>query len=415
MYRVTSNLTNDDMQYFARRREFMMNQVQNRMSSQTRIQNLRDDPLAAAHSTRYQSYLTRLNRYADNIQYTQDNYHVAESYMKQAVDMLQRIREIGVQGANGTYTKSDMQKMAGEVNELLGEFVKVANGRNGDGATLFSGQETQGEPFRAVYGNVAGAPGQVITGVEYTGDIGKRQTEIADGSYIDMNFPGNEVFWAENQQIFATRDATSYQVPENSSFFIDGVQISVSAGDNIQAVISKINDSAAAVKARLDPVQNSLVLETTSPHQLWIQGGTGSPVLQDLGVVSTVDNTPPANAAPTADVFGGSLFDMIVRLRDDLYAGKQVDVGGRALRGIDSGLDNLLSSLGSLGAKDARLQVTYKRNQTEIPQITELNSKAVDVDMTKAITDLKMLEYTHKAALSTSARILQPTLLDFLR
>lgn len=35
--------------------------------------------------------------------------------------------------------------------------------------------------------------------------------------------------------------------------------------------------------------------------------------------------------------------------------------------------------------------------------------------MSEAITDLKMLEYTHKAAMQTAARILQPTLLDFLR
>jgi flagellar hook-associated protein 3 FlgL len=35
--------------------------------------------------------------------------------------------------------------------------------------------------------------------------------------------------------------------------------------------------------------------------------------------------------------------------------------------------------------------------------------------MTKAITDLKMLEYTQKAAMQVAGRILQPTLLDFLR
>ncbi len=48
-------------------------------------------------------------------------------------------------------------------------------------------------------------------------------------------------------------------------------------------------------------------------------------------------------------------------------------------------------------------------------QCSDLLSREVDLDLSKAITDLKMLEHTHQAALGTSARILRPTLLDFLR
>jgi phage-related minor tail protein len=48
-------------------------------------------------------------------------------------------------------------------------------------------------------------------------------------------------------------------------------------------------------------------------------------------------------------------------------------------------------------------------------QVQALQAAGFNIDMTKAITDLKMLEYTHKAAMQTAARILQPTLLDFLR
>ncbi len=415
MYRISTHLTNNDMQFAARRREFDLNQLQNKMASQTRIQNLRDDPLAAAHSTRYQSYQTRLERFRDNIEYAQDNYRVSETYMKQTVDIMQRVRELAVQGANGTYTTSDRQKMATEVNELLNELVQLANGRNADGNSMFAGTKTHAEPFRAVRGNVQGANGQIITDVQYLGNIEQNRTEIAEGSFIEMNFPGNEVFWAENQQVFSTTDATGYQVQQDSTIRVDGVDIRLTQGDNIYAVISKINDSEAAVQARLDPVQSSLVLETTSPHQMWLQDGEGSTVLQDLGVLADGDNPPPQNIAASADAFGGSVFDMVINLRDRLYEGDTIDIGGSALRGIDDGLNNVLSNLASLGAKDTRLQTVFTRTEREIPQVAEMNSKEVDLDMTRAITDLRMLEYTHQASLSTAGRILQRTLLDFLR
>ncbi|HKJ85924.1 MAG TPA: flagellin, partial [Spirochaetia bacterium] len=102
-------------------------------------------------------------------------------------------------------------------------------------------------------------------------------------------------------------------------------------------------------------------------------------------------------------------------LRDQLAAGDTLDIGGRALGGIDSGLDNILGRLGTLGSYDERLALAFQRTEDTIPQITARYSNEVDVDMTEAITELKMLEYTHRAALGAASRIIQPTLLDFLR
>ncbi|MFP3960271.1 MAG: flagellar hook-associated protein 3 [Spirochaetaceae bacterium] len=415
MHRISTNLTNDDMQFWARRREYDLNRVQNQMSRQTRIQNLRDDPLAASHSTRFQSYTTRLERFSENIEYTRDNYEVTEGYMRQATDIMQRVRELAVQGANGSYNTEDRRKMATEVNELLNELVQLANARNGAGETIFSGTKSKTEPFRAIHGDVEGASGQVITDVDYIGNIERNRAEVAEGSFIEMNFPGNEVFWAENQQVFSTTDATGYQVQEDSTIRVDGVEIELSQGDNIHAVISKINNSKAAVEARLDPVQSSLVLESTSPHQLWLEDAGEGTVLQDLGVLADGDNPPPQNIAASADVFGGSVFDVVMNLRDRLYEGDTLDIGGSALRGIDDGLENMLSNVASLGAKDTRLETVYERTEDEIPKMKEMNSKEVDLDLTRAVTDLRMLEHTHQAAIGTAGRILQQTLLDFLR
>ena len=412
MYRISTNLPNVDMQYYLRQRQFQLNQQQNRIAGQSRIIDPRDDPLAAAHSTRYRSYLTRLRRFSDNIEYAQSNWRVAEGYLRETVDILQRVRELAIQGANGIYSDEERGFMATEVNELLNEIVEVANARAADGTTLFSGSRTHLEPFRALYGTVAGR--QQIIDVEYLGNIEQRFAEISEGSYVDLNVPGNQIFWAENQQIFASVNAEGYQVDADTTITIDDVPIELRAGDTIGTIIAKINDSAAPVRARLDPASGALTLETTVPHQIWLsESGT---VLQELGIRGDGTADPPHNIAESAERFGGSLFDMVIGMRDALEDNDVAAIGGGGLAGIDRALDNLLGELGGLGARDARLQVVYNRiERYDEPNIAAQNSRLVDPDLSEEILNLRILEQTHQAALSTAGRILPPTLLDFLR
>ncbi len=414
MYRVSTNMSNDDMSYWLRIREHQLNQIDNEMGSQTRLLNLRDDPLAAAHAVRFESRITRLNRYQQNVNTVIDTNNVADGYLKSATEIMQRIREIAVEGANGTFSKGDLNSMGQEVNQLLNQLVQIANARSPDGTTLFAGERDLSQAFRTISGVVPGASREVYTNVAYTGTIGENMVQIGDGSVIQQNIPGNRIFWAEQQQIISNINATSYVVQNPSQIAIDGHVINLAAGDNVAAIIAKINDSGASVKASLDPVKDSLVLTTTAPHQLWLRDVSGT-VLQELGVTSRVGGGPPHNIASDARVSGGSLFDMVMTLRNDLYAGDTVDIGGSALKGIDEGLNNLLASRAELGAINERLKGVGEQIAYEIPVVQQENSRAVDLDITKAITDLKMLEYTHTAALQTAARILPPTLLDYLR
>lgn len=415
MDRISSNLPNDNMQFYMRERSLQMNDLQNKLASQQRIQNLRDDPAGAAHATRYQSFQVRLERFAKNAETVSDRNQIAEGHMRQAVEMLQRAREIAIQGANGTYSRQDLEYMSMEVNEILEEMVQVANARGSDGTVLFGGDRSEQLPFRAIYGIRAGGERSMITDVEYTGTINPQYAEIGEGNYIQSNFAGNQVFWAENQQILSRVDAQDYQVNQDGSIFVDGTEISLREGDTVYSIIQRINESDAMVKASLDPVYSGVVLETTSPHQIWLQDGPNSSVLQDLGLISGPEARPPANRAPDAQVAGGSVFNALVALRDELASGDQIDVGGKMIAGIDRSLDNMLSEVGRLGAVNARLASTQKRIESEIPEVMQQYSRITDVDFAEAITDLKQLEYTHQAALGAAARIIRPSLLDFLR
>jgi flagellar hook-associated protein 3 FlgL len=416
MKRISTNLPNYDSSFYLRLREWQMNEAANKMASQSRIKDLRNDPLASGHSVRFQSKLARLERFAANIVRARGEIALVEGNLRSGLDILQRVRELAVQGANGIYDQKQLAFMGEEINQLLKELITVGNAKNGQGNYIFSGFRARTEPFRVHTGRVEGSQGsEVISTVEYVGDIGLNRAEITEGAESEYALPGNRVFWAERQQIYSSIDATGYRVQANSRIRIDGVEIELKEGDNVFAVIDKINASDAPVKARLDPVNNSLALEGTYPHQIWTEDVGEGTVLQDLGLIARGASSPPLNTADSAGVYGGSVFDMVIYLRNSLYKGDLESIGGSALRGIDDSIETLSAHLAEIGAKDTRLEETNKRLAWETPEYTRLNSEEVDLDLSQAITELKMLEYTHQAALATAARILRPTLLDFLR
>ena len=414
MTRVSTNMTNDDMQYYLQLRNSEMNRLQNQMAEQTKIKDLRDDPVSAAHSVKYLSKIDRLNRFSRNIDNIMSENRIAEGYMVSANNIIHRVRELALQGANDTYTNSEKKIMGEEVNQLLNELISIANAKTSDGTSMFAGDKTQSDAYRVLSSRVPGSTGKVITEVQYAGSINPVQAEISESSYMDAGFAGNRVFWAEHQQIISNRDAQEFVATTDSRFRIDNDYIDIKAGDNIHTIIARINSSDTAVKASLDPVQNSIVLESTTPHQIWLEDSGNGRILKDLGLISEIGN-PPNNISRDADAGGGSLFDMVVDLRNQLYEGNTINIGGSSLKGLTLGQENLISSIAALGSHDERMQTVKERLNSEIPETMAQNSREVDLDMTQAITDLKMLEYTQKAAMQVAGRILQPTLLDFLR
>jgi flagellar hook-associated protein 3 FlgL len=415
MDRISTNLPNDNMQFYLRERTRMMQDIQSKIAGQSRILNLRDDPIAAAHATRYRSYRVRLERFSDNMQTVMERNRIAEGYIYQTTDIIQRVRELAVQGANGTYAPEDLQHMAVEVDQMLEQVIELANARGSDGMTIFAGDRSEQLPFRAVYGIRASGERSMITDVQYRGTINPQSAEVSENSYIRTNFPGNEVFWAENQRVQSMTDGRDYQVDAPSSILVDGVEIELSEGDTLFTIVAKINESGAAVKAGVDPVNSGITIETTTPHQLWLQDGEGTTVLRDLGLLTDADASPPYNIDPTAQRTGGSLFDMLITLRDQLYAADQEAIGSRGILGVDHALDNLNATLGRLGAINARLEGSFRRNEMEIPEVIQQDSRLTDVDVAEAVMELRLLETTHRAALGAAARTIQPTLLDFLR
>jgi flagellar hook-associated protein 3 FlgL len=405
----------DDAQFRMRRQEAALANIQAKMAGQTKFNNLRDDPLSATHAVRYESYLARLERFEKNTLYAKEHLNQTDAYLRQANDVLQRLRVIAVTGANGIYTPDDMRAMGVEVNELLKELATIANATGPDGTRLFAGDKSFTEPFRITEGKVGGGWEAVAVSAEYQGAGASRRTETSDGRYIDLDMSGGEAFWAENMTIRANFDATNYEVTAEGSFFVDGVEIEVSPGDNLAAITAKINDSPAPVRASIDSETNALVIMGMNPHLIRMEDTRGSTVLQDLGVIIPNAEVGAPNWNPSARVSGGSVFDVVMDLRDALYQGDASAIGGRGIGSLDLALNNVQTRLVDIGSRVERADFAWKRLNAQIPDVTEALGRESSLDFTTAAVDLGMMDFAHKATLQTAAKILPQSLLNFLR
>lgn len=414
MTRISSQMNNNNTQSSLRLQESRLNRANNQIGSQHRIQSLRDDPIAAGHLVRYQSYLGRVKQFEKNALTLSDQFQVREGYMTDSLDIMQRVRELAVTGANGIYNKEDMSNMATEVDELLKALIQNANAVSADGNSIFAGTNTKATAFDIEMGNVEGSGVPLIQNVRYNGNIDVNLVEVDEGKYLQNDNAGIKTFWAENQQIFGGRDASAWQASSDTVISVDGVDIQIKQGDNLYALVAKINDSGAAVKASVDPVRNSLNLATTDARQLWLQDKEGS-ALQELGIIKDSSQLPPYNLGEGTRVSGGSMFDTVIAFRNALLAGDQESIGGRVLGALDKGIDSLVTRIAKSGSEYERAQLNATRSSKLALDVTQMVSREGDLDFTKAITDLKMLDYTNQATLSQAGKMYSSTLLNYMR
>lgn len=414
MHRISSNMNNMNTQSALRLQESKLNRANNQISSQNKLLNLRDDPIAAGHLVRYQSYLGRVKNFEKNALTLSDEFAVREGYMENSLEIMQRVRELAVTGANGIYNKEDMKNMATEVDELLKSLIQNANAIDADGKSIFAGTNTKATAFDIEMGNVEGSGVPLIQNVRYNGNIDVNQVEVDENKYLVNDNAGNKTFWAENQQIFGARDASQWQANRDGIISIDGVEIKISEGDNIYTVINKINKSDAAVKASLDPIRNGLNLETTDARQLWLQDVEGT-ALNELGMVKDASQRPPYNLGDGVRVAGGSMFDAVIAFRNALLSGDQESIGGRVLGVLDQGINSLVTRLAKSGSEYERAQLNATRSSKLALDVTQQISREGDLDYTEAITNLKMLDYTNQATLSNAGKMYSSTLLNYMR
>lgn len=121
---------------------------------------------------------------------------------------------------------------------------------------------------------------------------------------------------------------------------------------------------------------------------------------------------------PVTDADGnaitGDLFSDLKKLENALNTGDQKTVSDM-IDTMDKHSDQILAVRADIGAKVNRLDLVTSRLQDNSLNITDLLSKTEDVDMAQAATNLSTQQSVYQASLQIGAKVLLPTLLDFIK
>lgn len=132
------------------------------------------------------------------------------------------------------------------------------------------------------------------------------------------------------------------------------------------------------------------------------------------GIEVAVNINPKNVFTHTAGTPESGLFGDINELMKALDGTSGEEISG-FLDKLDSHIDYLVAERAELGARYNRIELIDARVSEQEVIANRILSDNEDADIERVITDLKMQESLHRAALGVGSRIMQPTLMDFLR
>ena len=111
-----------------------------KLSSGERINKAGNDASGLAVSEKMRSQIRGLNQASRNIGDAVSFVQVAEGYLSETTDVLQRIRELAVQASNGVYSDEDRMQISVEVSQLVAEVDRIASSAQFNGMNLLTGR-----------------------------------------------------------------------------------------------------------------------------------------------------------------------------------------------------------------------------------------------------------------------------------
>jgi flagellar hook-associated protein 3 FlgL len=108
-------------------------------------------------------------------------------------------------------------------------------------------------------------------------------------------------------------------------------------------------------------------------------------------------------------------FNVLEELYQNIETGQSVGDISTAIKPLQDGQNHLLTKTAEIGGRIRRLDLLEARYEQDEINYKRMRSDSEDADMAEVIMNQKMAEAVYQAALSAGARIIQPTLMDFLR
>ena len=172
-----------------------LGKTQLQISTGKRILTPSDDPVASVKILDFERQINVSQQYMDNADVATNKLQITDVALDSSMTVLQRVRELAVQGLSDTNNAGSRQAIAEEINQLNELMVGYANTSDSNGEYLFSGYQVDQQPYDGTF--------------NYLGDTGQRNIRVGSGYIVEVNEPGSEVFTSATvsgptQAIFAT-------------------------------------------------------------------------------------------------------------------------------------------------------------------------------------------------------------------
>lgn len=221
-----------------------------KLSSGQRINKAGDDASGLAVSEKMRSQIRGLNQAERNIQNGVSFIQTTEGYLSETTDILQRIRELAVQSANGIYTDEDRMQIQVEVSQLVAEVDRIASQAQFNGMNMLTGafarDSAVGRVMQFQIGANVDQNEQVFIGTMTAQALGLTGTQGSDEriSIATPDAANMSIATLDNAMKSVNRQRADLGAYQNR-FEIAAKGIAVAA-ENLQAAESRIRDSDMA-------------------------------------------------------------------------------------------------------------------------------------------------------------------------
>lgn len=397
MFRVATKNMADRSVSSMLEQQARMNKSQLQLSTGKRILTPSDDPAGSVQVVDLKSAIGRVDQYQANAQRASSRLEQEESVLFGVTNLLQRSRELAVQGNNdAVMSVSDKIAIAAEVRQLVYELEGLANSRDAGGDYIFAGYKSGTKPFTRTTADT----------YTYSGDQGQRQLQISADRTIADGDNGFDLFVDVDTGPYASVTgiaATSFGAISDGDLTINGISVgAIPAAANATERAGQIRD---AINAISDITHVSADLATSSTLTLSSSAG-------DIAVVaaSTADTGLTTGTAP-ATTGKRNIMETLLQMASALEADKTVD---RYMNDITEAMGKVSGIHSLVGARMNAIDEQVEIN-ADIKLALEAHLSSVeDLDYTEAISNFNRQTVALQAAQQAYVKVQGLSLFDYL-
>ena len=381
------------------------------LSSGTALTTPADNPLGAAQAVQLTMVSATYTQYQTNQSAALSSLGLEDKTLSSVTTTLDSVTSQLVRAGDGTLNDSDRASIAQALQGYRNQLLNLANTSDGAGNYLFSGFQATTQPFT---NNTAG-------GVNYQGDSGIRQVQVADTRQIATNDSGASVFLSvpatgtsEVSAGASTNTGTgtigSASVT-NPSVTTNGDHYTITFGGTAAAPTYTVTDNTAVPATTTAPA--AFNASTPIPLGAGMQVSmSGAPNPGDTFTVT------PATAPQNTSVFA-SLDAVIAALKQP--ADNNPTAVATLKNALTTGLTQVQNSMtnvtvvqASVGGREHELQALQTTTQTNSVQTQSDLSNLTGVDMVTAITKFEQAQSALQAAQQTFVKMQGMSLFQYI-